>query len=245
MIGVVRTGPADLLGLRPPAPRSPSDGRGRSRAQAMRPARHWSSSQAGSYPAMRAGRISVSQAPAGASNPSSWPSTAASASGPSMRASSRHPLPGEQEAQEVARRDRLDLGAQPLQRVAVDARQQAALAPLVARGIRREAPAQRKPFRLQAQRARRRWRRARGRAARPARPRRQGRDLRAGRAEFRPALRRPTSAARHAAPARRSADRARHRATAPGIAAAARPRSTARFRTAGLSPAVAARRRRS
>ena len=43
-----------------------------------------------------------------------------------------HPLPGEQEAQEVARRDRLDLGAQPLQRIAVDARQQPALAPLVA-----------------------------------------------------------------------------------------------------------------
>ena len=32
-------------------------------------------------------------------------------------------LPREQKAQEVARRDRLDLGAQPLQRIAVNARQ--------------------------------------------------------------------------------------------------------------------------
>ena len=65
VIGVVRTGVAL---------RSPPFGRvlrGRSRAQAMRPERHWSSSQDGSYSASRAGRISVSQAPAGASKPSS------------------------------------------------------------------------------------------------------------------------------------------------------------------------------
>jgi hypothetical protein len=41
-----------------------------------------------------------------------------------------HVLPLEQEAHEVGRRHRLDLGAQPRQRVAVDARQQRAVAPL-------------------------------------------------------------------------------------------------------------------
>ena len=45
----------------------------------------------------------------------------------------RDALPGEQEAQEVARGDRLDLGAQALDRVAVDAREQPALAPFLAR----------------------------------------------------------------------------------------------------------------
>ena len=39
-------------------------------------------------------------------------------------------MPCEQEAHEVGRVDRLDLGAQPVQRVAVDARQQRAIAPL-------------------------------------------------------------------------------------------------------------------
>ncbi len=39
-------------------------------------------------------------------------------------------MPREQEAHEVGRVDRLDLGAQPVQRVAVDARQQRAIAPL-------------------------------------------------------------------------------------------------------------------
>ena len=38
-------------------------------------------------------------------------------------------LPGEQEAHEIGRADRLDLGAQPVERVAMDARQQAAVAP--------------------------------------------------------------------------------------------------------------------
>ena len=45
----------------------------------------------------------------------------------------RDALPLEEEAQEIARRDRLDLGAQPLDRVAVDAGEQAALAPFVGR----------------------------------------------------------------------------------------------------------------
>src|SRR5438552_17973507 len=57
-------------------------------------------------------------------------------------------LPREQKAQEVARCDRLDFGAQPLERVMVDARQQSALAPFVGRDSRRKAPAHRKAFRL-------------------------------------------------------------------------------------------------
>ena len=43
----------------------------------------------------------------------------------------RDALPVEQEAQEVARRHRLDLGPQPLDGVAVDAREQPALAPFL------------------------------------------------------------------------------------------------------------------
>ena len=80
---------------------------------------------------MRAGRISVSQAPAGASKPSSCATTTSSASGPCMRASAATRCQPRQEAQEVARGDRLDLGAQALDRVAVDAREQPALAPFV------------------------------------------------------------------------------------------------------------------
>ena len=43
----------------------------------------------------------------------------------------RHALPREQETQEVARGDRLDLGAQALEGIAMNAREQAALAPLI------------------------------------------------------------------------------------------------------------------
>ena len=57
--------------------------------------------------------------------------TASSAFGALHARLGRDVLPAEQEAQEVARGDRLDLGAQPLDRVAMDARQQAALAPFV------------------------------------------------------------------------------------------------------------------
>ena len=57
-IGVVRTGAA---------PRSGSARRGARRVHTKRPARHCSSSHAGSYSLMRCGRISVSQALAGAS----------------------------------------------------------------------------------------------------------------------------------------------------------------------------------
>ena len=48
----------------------------------------------------------------------------------------RYVLPVEQEAHEVARLDRLDLAAQPLERVAMDARQQVPLAPFVVAGAR-------------------------------------------------------------------------------------------------------------
>ena len=61
----------------------------------------------------------------------------------------RDALPAQQEPQEIARGDRLDLGAQTLDRMPVDPGQQAALAPLV-RGRRRgEAPAQREAFGLE------------------------------------------------------------------------------------------------
>src|SRR5205085_12643593 len=43
----------------------------------------------------------------------------------------RDALPLEQEAQEIARRDRLDLGAQALQCVAMDAGEEAAFAPFI------------------------------------------------------------------------------------------------------------------
>ena len=47
----------------------------------------------------------------------------------------RDPLPAKQEAQEIARGDRLDLGAQTLDRVVVDAGEQPALAPFVQRPL--------------------------------------------------------------------------------------------------------------
>ena len=83
--------------------------------------------------------------------------------GPSIRASGVDALPAQQEAQEIARGDRLDLGAQPLDGVAVDARQQPALAPFVRRRSRREAAAQGEAFGLE--------RRERGARSRPARAR--------------------------------------------------------------------------
>ena len=50
-----------------------------------------------------------------------------------------HPLPAEQEAQEIARRHRLDLRPQTLDGVSVDARQQPALAPFFGIRYRGEA----------------------------------------------------------------------------------------------------------
>ena len=58
-------------------------------------------------------------------------------------------LPGEQEAQEVAGGDRLDLGAQPPDGVVVDAREQAAVAPLLVIDAGQKPPAQDRAFALQ------------------------------------------------------------------------------------------------
>ena len=67
----------------------------------------------------------------------------------------RDPLPAEQEAQEVARGDRLDLRAQSLDRVAVDACEEPALAPFVRHHTRREAAAHGETFGFERQE---RWR---------------------------------------------------------------------------------------
>src|SRR5450759_1232675 len=62
----------------------------------------------------------------------------------------RHLLPGEQKAEEIARRDRLDLGAQPLDRIVVNSCEQAAVAPFFFCNCRRrEAAAQGKAFRFE------------------------------------------------------------------------------------------------
>src|SRR5262249_62279335 len=58
-------------------------------------------------------------------------------------------LPGQQEAQEVARRDRLDLRPQPFDRVAMNAGEQAPLAPFLAIRCRRETPAHGEAFGLE------------------------------------------------------------------------------------------------
>ena len=83
----------------------------------------------------------------------------------------RDALPAEEEAQEVARGDRLDLGAQALDRVAVDPGEQPALAPFVRGRCRREAPAHGEAFGLERRERGRDLRRARARAAPPARSR--------------------------------------------------------------------------
>ena len=61
----------------------------------------------------------------------------------------RNPLPVEEEAQEVACRDRLDLGAQTAHRVAVDACEQPALAPLLNCSSPDKTSAQGEAFRLE------------------------------------------------------------------------------------------------
>ena len=82
------------------------------------------------------------------------------------------PLPVEQEAQEVARGDRLDLGAQALDRVVVDAGEQPALAPFVrVRRVRREPPAQGEAFGFERRERRRDVLARQAPAAPPARPR--------------------------------------------------------------------------
>ena len=123
MIGVVRTG----LGARVP---SRSHAAARCASTRRGPARLSSSSQVGSYSLTRAGRISVSHAAAGASKPSSCDDDAGDRIGAFDARFGRDALPLEQEAHEVARRHRLDLLAQPVHGVAMDAREQAPLAPL-------------------------------------------------------------------------------------------------------------------
>ena len=61
----------------------------------------------------------------------------------------RDPLPPQQEPREVRRGDGLDLLAQPIERVAVNARQQAALAPLEVLTARGETSPQDKPLVLE------------------------------------------------------------------------------------------------
>ena len=81
----------------------------------------------------------------------------------------RDALPAEQETQEVARGDRLDLGAQSLDRVVVDPGEQPALAPFVLGRVRREAPAHDEAFGLKRRKRGRDRRSARARAAPRAR----------------------------------------------------------------------------
>ena len=85
--------------------------------------------------------MSASHAAAGASKPSSCVISAASASGPSRRSLGIDVLPAAQEAHEVLARDGLDLRAQPLDRVAMNAREQRAIAPFaLGRAGRERAP---------------------------------------------------------------------------------------------------------
>ena len=67
----------------------------------------------------------------------------------------RHMLPGEQEPQKVARRDRLDFRPQTIDGIAADACEQAPLAPFVDIGAAREPPAHGEAFGLQRKKRRR------------------------------------------------------------------------------------------
>ena len=60
-------------------------------------------------------------------------------------------LPTEKETHEVRRCDRLDLGAQPGQRVAMNTREQRAIAPLQIRGVGGKASAENDAVRLEQQ----------------------------------------------------------------------------------------------
>ena len=186
VIGVVRTGAVR---------RSPSAAAAarRSRVQAACPARQRASSQAAHS---RRGGPAGSRSPtppAGAPKPSSCAMIGLERLRALHARLGRDVLPAEQEAQEVARRDRLDLRAQPLDRVAMDARQQAALAPFVLGRAGREAAAHGEAFGLQGREA---GGDRRDRAARRAPPSSPAPDLRAGRAGSRPAPRRSTRACR-------------------------------------------------
>ena len=106
-----------------------------------------------------------------------------------------HALPGEQEAQEVARRDRLDLGAQATDRVVVNAREQAPIAPFLGVAAWGEAAAQGEAFDLQRDERRADRRPAPGRAVPPACPASPARGPPVGRAGSRPTPRRATTRA--------------------------------------------------
>ncbi len=67
----------------------------------------------------------------------------------------RHVLPGEQEAEEVARGDGIDLRPQPSDRVMMDAGKQATVAPLLVVDARKEASAAKSRLRFPARSARR------------------------------------------------------------------------------------------
>ena len=86
-----------------------------------------------------------------------------------------HALPAQQETQEVARRHRLDLGPQPFDGVAVNARQQPALAPFLGLRSGREAPAHGEAFGFE--------RRQRGGGLGRRKPKRGGQGFRSDRTE--------------------------------------------------------------
>ena len=139
-----------------------------------------------------------------------------------------HALPGEQEAQEVARGDRFDLGAQTPDRVVMNAREQTPVAPFVGVGAGGEAAAQGEALDLQRDQrgtdlVRLQSERSRQRALRSPDP-----DLPAGRAGSPSRLRSGDQLAD--ALIRPLCDRGRAaapRATAPGTAAAVRRRPRA------------------
>ena len=101
-----------------------------SRAQPTSPVRQSMSSSDGSYASTRDGRTERSHAAAAISKPSSCAITACSPSMPDEPRRRRDVLPREEEAHEVRRADGLDLRAQAIEGVAMDAREQSAVAPL-------------------------------------------------------------------------------------------------------------------
>ena len=128
----------------------------------------------------RAERISVSHDRAGASKPSSMREHPRQRVRPFEARVVVHMAPVEQEAKEIARRDRLDLGPQTVDGAAVHAGDKPPVAPLLVVDPRIEAAAQDRAFRfergqragerrrLQPKRRRERRRRHRARSLKPA-----------------------------------------------------------------------------
>ena len=173
---------------------------------------------------MRAGSTSRSHSAAGSAKPCSSPSTARKRLA-ALAALGAQALPVEQEALIVGERRGLDLVAQPLQRVAMDAREQAPLAPLLARASPREVAAHRRALLLERERApaaRRRRASPNGRASAsavtgPSASKRL-------RTSSRSAVSRLDGARRRARRARSAGDGARQRERRPRAAARRRPR---------------------